>query len=246
MQVFKYLSALLLFVTATVFSQEVSVDQFNDHLPYNNCISIAPAAEKIYCATPYSLFIYNQQDNSVERFTKIQGLSDIDISKIAWHDGLNTLVVAYKNTNIDLFKDGEIINISDIKRKPILGNKTINDIFIKGNYAYLSCGFGIVVLDVEREEVYDTYKIGPEGEPINVTDFTYHENDNRFYASTEAGIYSADADSPNLAHFGYWHRDLQINKPLAFYSKIESFNQYIVTNKHSNLYDQDTLFQFDG
>jgi len=244
MQVLRSFLILLLFTTTTVFSQEV--DQFNDHLPYNNCISIAIAPNNVYCATPYSLFVYNQSDNSVERFTKIQGLSDIDISKIAWHDASKTLVVAYNNTNIDLIKDGEVINISDIKRKPILGNKVINDIFIKDNFAYLSCGFGIVVLDIDREEIHDTYKIGPDGSQINVTDFTYHQNDNRFYATTEAGIYFADADSPNLAHFAYWQRDDEINEPLAFYSKIESFNDYVIVNKHSSDYGRDTLFSYDG
>ncbi len=43
-------------------------------------------------------------------------------------------------------------------------------------YAYLSCGFGIVVLDIEREEVYDTYLIGNEGDYINVLDIAFFDN----------------------------------------------------------------------
>ncbi len=70
----------------------------------------------------------NKADELIERFTKINGLSDIEISDIRYSSELETVVVAYTNTNIDLFKGNYIINIPDIKRKPILGNKVINSV----------------------------------------------------------------------------------------------------------------------
>ena len=70
------------------------------------------------------------------------------------------------------------------------------------NLAYLSCGFGIVVLDIDKEEIADTYYIGPNGGQIDVHDLTY--NDTSFFAATETGIFSAYLDSPNLAYFGSW------------------------------------------
>ncbi|MCF8337816.1 MAG: T9SS type A sorting domain-containing protein, partial [Bacteroidales bacterium] len=116
----------------------------------------------------------------------------------------------------------------------------------KDKYAYLACGFGIVVVDLAREEIHDTYKIGPEGSLINVYDFTYHPEDNRFYAATESGIYSADADSPNLAHYIYWNKDTTLTNPGAVYNEMASHGEYVVTNKHGDEYDNDTILYKDG
>jgi len=243
-KLFIFLSIVLFF--HGIMAQQPRFDQFYDHLPYNKTISLAFDDNKVYAATPYSLFTYNKNDNSVEPITKIEGLNDIDISWIDYNEQENTLFIAYSNTNIDLVKEDEIINISDIKRQQILGNKTINEIYMKGKYAYLACGFGIVVVDIAREEIYDTYKIGPDGSLINVYDFTYHPADNHFYAATESGIYSADADSPNLAHFIYWHKDTTLNSPDARYNQVVSHNDYIVTNQSGDEYDDDTLFYTNG
>lgn len=244
-KVFTLFFASFLFIQG-VSSQKSAIDQFYDHLPYSKAISLAFDDNKVYAATPYSLFIYNKNDNSVEPLTKIEGLNDIDISWIDFNKQENTLFIAYSNTNIDLVKQDKIINISDIKRQQILGNKSINEIYMKGKYAYLACGFGIVVVDIAREEIHDTYKIGPEGSFINVHDFIYHSEDNRFYAATESGIYSADADSPNLAHFKYWHKDSTLTEPDAVYNQIVSHNNYVVANKHGDEYDNDTIVYNEG
>ncbi|MCF8230706.1 MAG: hypothetical protein K9J27_00850 [Bacteroidales bacterium] len=234
------------FMVSGLHSQDSDLNQFYDHLPYNQAISLAFGDDNIYAATPFSLFTYNLNDYSVERLTRVEGLNDIDISRIDYNNQENALFIAYKNTNIDLIKDGEIINISDIKRQQILGNKTINEIYMKGKYAYLACGFGIVVVDIVREEIHDTYKIGPDGSLINVYDFIYHPEDNHFYAATESGIYSADADSPNLAHFIYWHKDTTLSNNNAVYNQLVSHGKYVVTNKHGEEYDNDTILYKDG
>lgn len=243
-KLFTLLSIVLFF--HGIMAQQPRFDQFYDHLPYNNTISLAFDDNKVYAATPYSLFTYNKDDNSVEPLTRIEGLNDIDISWIDYNEQEKALFIAYSNSNIDLVKNNEIINISDIKRQQILGNKTINEIYMKGKYAYLACGFGIVVVDIAREEIYDTYKIGPDGSLINVYDFAYHPADNHFYAATESGIYSADADSPNLAHFIYWNKDTTLNNPDARYNQVVSHNDYIVTNQSGDEYDDDTLFYTNG
>ena len=137
-----------------VNAQTGNYNQWLDHLPYNNCLAVAEADNIIYAATQYSLFYYNKTDNSKNRLNKVtpDGLSDIGISNIAYCSKLSTLVVAYSNTNIDLVNGTKVVNIPDIKRKQILGNKTINSILVIDKLAYLACGFGIVVLDIEKQE----------------------------------------------------------------------------------------------
>ena len=198
------LSVLFIFSTLLTISQPTALGEWKTHLPYNQVIDVAVADEKVYAATPYSMFTYSFNDNRIELFDKVKGLSDVGINKIGYNDLLNSLLVAYSNANLDLIRsDGSIRNISDIKDKDILGNKTINNITFKDEFAYLSCGFGIVVLDMEREEVKDTYYIGPNGNALNVLDLTYNES--FFYAATENGIYYADVNSIALADYNNWY-----------------------------------------
>ena len=65
----------------------------------------------------------------------------------------NTLVVGYTNGNVDLIEGNTIYNLADIKRKQLYGSKSINKIFILNSYAYLTTGFGIVKIDLERKKL---------------------------------------------------------------------------------------------
>ena len=188
------------------FSQQVPIGQWRDELPYNKVIAITEGGSRIYCATPYAVFYYDKADNTILRLTKINGLSDIGITAINYSSASQTLVIAYSNANIDLIKNNIVINISDIKRKDILGNKTINRINFIGSYAYLSCGFGIVVLDVNKEEIHDTYYIGQGGNHVNVLGIVKNSDDTLFAAS-DKGIYKASFQDPDLVDFSRWKKD---------------------------------------
>lgn len=236
-------SILILLPLLNVTAQEVGIGQWRDHLPYSKVISIARGGDKIYAATPYSLFYYDQGDNSLNRLNKINGLSDVGINQIAYLDELKTLVIAYSNANIDLIKDGKIINLSDIKRKPILGNKSINHIAFIGYRAYLSCGFGIVVLDIENEEFPEPiYYIGDEGSAINVNAITYNIEDSLIYAATDVGIYRASFYSPNLANYAEWTRETGLLLPEGPFNYIASLNNRIYINKKGPGYANDAMF----
>jgi len=236
---------LVCFFPYVSISQGSAIGEWRTHLPYNKLIDVAVVGDVIYSATPYSIFTYNTLDNSIVRFDKIMGLTDVGISKIGYNASTDEILVAYTNANLDIiYNDGSVINISDIKEKEILGNKTINNITFKDNLAYLSCGFGIVVLDMDRKEIYDTYYIGPEGNAINVMDIAY--NDTSFFAATESGIYFADVNGQNLADYHQWQKDEQLIHPNLPYNLIASFNNSIYCNYYSNQWQKDTMFVFNG
>ena len=240
----RYYLAFVLLISPlfSLFAQQVPIGQWRDQLPYYLCNSVTDAGSRIYASTPYAVFYYNKEDNSVARITKISGLSDIGISTINYNKEYHTLVIAYTNANIDLIKDNRIINISDIKRKQILGNKTINNIYFIGKDAYLSCGFGIVVLDINNEEIRETYYIGREGSQVNVLSLTKDDNDTLFAAS-EKGIYKAWAKDPNLANFASWHIDTKIDSS-ATYNTISWFAGKIYVSKRTNPSIADTIYSY--
>ena len=81
-------------------------------MPYSNVEYVVPINNKCYASTPYSLYYYDLEDNSVNRLTTINGLSELGVSIIHPNHQNNALVVGYNSGNIDIVKGDQIINIS--------------------------------------------------------------------------------------------------------------------------------------
>ncbi len=237
---------LAILIEINVLAQNgVAIGNWRTHMPYQNVIGVEILGHKVYAATDYELFTYDTEDNSLRILNKINLLSDIGISKIRRNTTLDLLVVAYSNANIDLIdKQGKVFNMSDIKDKSILGNKTINNITFKEDLAYLACGFGIVVLDLKKQEVKDTYYIGNNGDAVNVTDVAFFNG--KIYASTDNGLYYAVEGSNTLADFSSWSFDNSLIHKNLGYKEMETFAGKLLLSYTNEEYDGDTLFVFDG
>lgn len=240
---FTFLLSFVLLCAGLNAQDVLSFGQWRDHLPYNSCKAMTMDGDMIYVATDYDIFTYNLADFELRRINKLTGLSDVVISDIKFSKEDNTLVIAYKNCNVDLYKDGEVINIPDIKRKQIIGDKTIYSVYVKDGLAYLSCGFGVVVLDIDREEIKSTWFIGENGGQLRINDLVFHEEDNHFYAATANGIMKTDATS-NPAYFGNW---TMCTPPTALndnFSHVESYkgNIYAVYSFPTYQYATDTMY----
>ncbi len=173
------------------------------HLTYYNAQSIAESEERVYVASANGLFFYEKAAQNLGTLSKIDGLSDIAFSEIAYHKALKTLVIAYQDGNIDLVKEDAIINVRSI-RNARFENKQINHILLNGNLAYLSMPFGVVVLDLQRNEVRETYaNIGANGTENQVFASTVAK-DSLFLATEQGLLVSALAPTTNRLDFRNW------------------------------------------
>ena len=134
--------------------------------------------------------------------SKVTGLSDVGMKQVAYSEELKITIITYENCNIDLIKNNQIINISDIKRKEITGLKLINNITLRDGIAYLSCTFGLVLIDLEKEEIKDTYKLIVAEYSCVINNMSY-AGDNIFLSTSCGGFY-ADINSPFLNDFNSW------------------------------------------
>lgn len=245
---FKILLTFLLISVAMLcgFTQP-AIGEWTDYQSYSQAKSLVDTGEKIYCVTEGGLFSLNKLDNSIQKMSGINGLSDVGVQRLAYSKENNSLLIAYQNANIDLMIGTDIYNLSDIKRKQIPADKTINNVLFYGNLAYLSCGFGIVVINLERKEIKDTYFIGQEGAYVNVQDMA---TDGTFlYAATTNGIYKALASEPNLQNYNNWIQQTNIPHSNQKFSKIEAFNGKIIANYGyvgENDWAQDEMYQLNG
>ncbi len=237
----------LLFIVVCCFNQVFSqkaVGEWTDYQSYASAKSVVDGGDKIYCVTEGGLFSYSKSDNSIEKLTSISGLSDVGVQKVAYSSENSLLLIAYQNSNIDLLIGNRVYNISDIKRKQIQASKTINNIMFYNKMAYLSCGFGIVVVNLEKKEIKDTYLIGDEGDYLNVMDMA--TDGQYFYAATEQGIYKASVSEPNLQNYNNWIKQTNIPNPDGKFNAIEYFNGSIIANLTRDQWEGKALYIQNG
>ncbi len=234
----------LLFLAFQSLAQ-VPLGSWREHLPYLHGTLAVPATNRVFCAGNESLFALRTDDNSVERFSKLNGLNDFGVSAMAYSSSYHFLIVAYSNSNIDLISDDNTItNLSDVKRKNIPGDKSIYAITLSGKNAYLACGFGIVVFDLQKKEIKDTYYIGTAGASVVVHEVS--EDDTYLYAATDDAIYRADKSAVNLADFNNWSVIYSDNGDAnkSFTQMVRFGQQQIVCQKRSS--GGDSLLVYDG
>ncbi len=224
-----------------MINSQILQGEWRDHLSYLFCYRIAEANNIIYCAAQSGMLSYNKETGEIQKHSKVTGLSDVEVSTLAYSQSSDKLIVCYLNGNIDIvnLSDGSITNLSDIKRKSITGNKSINNIYIYNHFAYLSCSFGIVVVDLEKEEIKDSYLFGENGTTIHVNDATVISN--TLYAATESGIYSADLNSPNLVDYNYWSRIDFLPEFTSNYSIVETHNNALYAVYRQSVTERDVI-----
>ncbi|MDX9881169.1 MAG: two-component regulator propeller domain-containing protein [Prolixibacteraceae bacterium] len=221
---------------------QAPVGEWTNYQSYRSASKLADAGELVYCAGNGGLFVFNKSDNSPKPLSSINGLSDVGIEALAYGEQSNVVLIAYKNSNIDLIFGNDIYNLSDIKRKQIMGNKAINKVMFDGSTAYLSCGFGIVVINTEKREVKDTWYIAEGGAHLTVYDMA--SDGDSLYAATSAGIYRALSSEPNLQDYSNWQRFSNLY-PTGRFTQIENLNGKIIAC-YSPASGNDELYMLDN
>ena len=152
-------------------SGQIAPGSWRMHLPYNQTIGVEESGDNILVASSAGIFSFNREDGSLFTLNKINGLNDVGISVLSKHPTRNLFLVGYENGNLDLIRDNQITNLSEILNAKILGSKKINQIHFSGSLAYISCDFGIVVYNIDKEEVKESNTgLGQLGKVIKVRD----------------------------------------------------------------------------
>jgi hypothetical protein len=194
-----------LFFTFSFFSI-FAQGRWTEHVSFNQIVDVAQIGDLIFGASSQALMIYDKATGEIERFGKQAGLSDIGIVALDVYPAAKQLIIGYENGNIDLYRNGRIINISDISRSTLfLGNRRMNHLRVHGDRLFVSMGFGIVVVDLSERLVRETYVIGPQGSVLEVNQVAIDEVNNFIYAGTPDGLYRASLSSP-LTFFQSWSR----------------------------------------
>jgi len=190
-------------------SKNIDIGTWREHLSYYYTHNVVKAGNEILVSCASSLFYYNPQTNTSKTLSKVQGLSDAGVGIAAVDSVTQATVITYENSNIDIYHNNKVYNIPDIKNRFIEGSKAINSIYFADNKAFLACGFGVVVIDLDRYEIFDTWYVGENSSTLGVN--AIYSNDTAFFVGTEKGVLYAKKDYTTMASSQSWKK-LLINQ----------------------------------
>lgn len=243
---------LILVLTAVFFvdfarAQQVGIGEWESYFTLTNMYDVVEADRKVVWVSELSALYYDFDDQTVNELNKIDGMTQTGFTSVAYNANNKIIVFGYNDGNLDLVTFDEnnkavITNMSDIKRSSITGDKKIYSLFSYNNYVYVSCGFGIVVLDISLKEVKDTYIIGPAASQIKVNGVCI--GNDTIYATTDNGIYKAYENNAFLNYFASWSK----MSDLPAWLKTKSFKEPAYVNNRLFIipdyaaYGQDTSY----
>ena len=212
---------------AIILPLTIAANDWKSYISYHDVTKCLPAGGKIYAVGTGGLFNYVFGSDKAQTYSKSTGLSSANIRHIAYCDELGELLLVYEDFNIDILDvNDSIINIPEYKNSsfPV---KTINNITVMGEEAFLATNGGIVVINLRKAEYTNAYE----------TDFKVRcavgDEDNIYALSTD-GIYVGDRKK-NLLDKSNWQK-----RSSSSPSRLIPFNDKIYAISSRGLYSFDT------
>lgn len=206
----KYLIIYLFSLMSVWAVAQTAIGEFRSHVSMNKFLSVAADGETVYAASDNGLFLLdkgtmNEEEPQISTWTKVDGLSDIDIVKIYFDRRNEVLIISYDNGNIDVVRHDKLINIRDVKDKSMSGSKRLRNCRSFGDIAYFVYPFGIVMIDLKELMITDTWFTKRENRQLVPTDVAIWNQ--RCYVSTEEGLFSMPLTSPVISDFSQWDKE---------------------------------------
>jgi hypothetical protein len=171
--------------------------QWRSYLSYYSTNLVAEGDEYVFAVANGSLYSYRKDDSSLRYYSKENGMTDNQITAIAYNSSEKTFVIAYSSGNIDLVTESHTIyNIPYLMSSTGIQDKTINSIYMSDEYAYLSANFGILVLNVKKKEIKETCILDAPVSSVAISGTS-------IYATTAKGALTASL-SDNLINPQNW------------------------------------------
>ena len=231
---FSWFFLLSLVAVLRVGAQGVAFGDWQLHLPAVHPLMLANAGSRLYVADESSFYYYDKATNSTQLLSRRDGLSDVGVAALAYDTVSTQLVIAYQSGNIDLLgSNGSVRNITDLLRKTSQSAKTISEVQIYNGLAYFNTSLGVVVLDLAKREIRDTYgAIGAGG--TNITAYATVVLHDTIFVSSSAGLLRSRISSTvNLLDYRSWTAETPISgSPQQVYTHAAAYRGHLYVSSN--------------
>lgn len=237
----------LMVLSSFALTAQTAIGSFTAHTAMHAFSSVAVDATTVYAATDNGLMLLEKssmydEHPDISSWTKVEGLSDIDIVGVFHVSQQNSLIICYADGNIDLIQNDRVMNIRDVKDKSLTGSKRLQTCRELDGKTYLVYPFGVVILDVDERVVSDTWFTKRDGEQLTPTDIAVANQ--RFYISTTEGVFSMPMTSPALSNFSQWTQESSLNVSFLSVASDKLFAMRKPGEYETEAWD--TLYTWDG
>ncbi|MBO5818657.1 MAG: hypothetical protein J6R21_03045 [Bacteroidales bacterium] len=183
---------------------QMRIGEWRTHFSYASVDKVLHTPQAVYALSNGHLFSYDSQDGVIQTYSVLNALNGNHVAQMAYNQATHTLLLVYSDGNMDLCSaDGDVFNLSDYRDKAIAADKSVNRVRMNGKYAYLATNIGFLQVDMQRQEISESYMFRQEdGSYLQVKDVL--PTDTCFYISTQQGMYRGYRQD-NLLDFSYWH-----------------------------------------
>jgi hypothetical protein len=197
--------ATFLGISPLAAAQNIPLGSWRTHLSYYHINVVALGEQKVIASGNHGVMILDQRDNSISTYSKINGLTGTSITYVGLDNQTQRLLVTYADGRFDVIDNtSEIVGFDPTKNSTLTGSKKINHIYFTNSIAYLATDYGVIVFDVNRLLVRETWRgLGNNGQPLNVFQSTIL-GDSIFLATGRGVIAGALKD--NLQDYNNWKR----------------------------------------
>ena len=181
------------------FTEPIQIGYWRVHFNFNDIQLVHYFDNKIYAAANKGMFYLDLEDNSINKLSTINGLSNNAVS--AMIDDGKSLIVGYTSGQIDFLSEFAIMHINlSVENFSV----KINSFNIYENILYVSSSDGLFLVDIDTKQVLEHYSnIDNEISVLDVIS-TQILNDSIYVLTTES-MYYAPLFGNNLLDFNSWN-----------------------------------------
>lgn len=202
----KTLFILLFFMGAGLQAQElIPMGTWRSHFNYEQTTLVEKTVAKVFAATSHGLMYFDTEDQSINKLSKVDGLSDVGITALAYHPDQEYLAIGYQSGNVDMITSEGIQNLPILLNSELTENKTVNHISFYDTYMNLSTDFGVLVLTADNQVKEAYQNLGENGEVIAVRSSAIL-NDVMYLATEDGAMAGGLTTGDNLQDFNNWER----------------------------------------
>lgn len=213
--------------------QRLGIGEWSSHAQFSNIESLFLVEDRLFGANEFHSFYVDRISSEVNILSKVNALSDVGVTTVTKKSGEDLIMVGYESGNIDLFLEGDVINIPLISNTTIEGDKAIMDGIFSNGFLYAMTKIGVFVVDYEKEELTESFReLGPDAQQVEITASGFHHDS--LFLKTDFGIIAAPLTTTiNLQDFNNWK---EISTPADFIF-LRSTSDRLFGSDHDDIYE---------
>lgn len=167
-----------------------SMKRWKTHFSYNNASHIEDAGNMVYALSSGAVLAINKENEETTPLSKLTGLHGGGIVNFCYNSNTHKTLLLYQNGLIDIINpNGDIKSMPDILLSTATNPGSFYNLYNYNNNIYICSSLGIICVNMQRNEVSETYIIQDNNQTISpqyvciVGDSIYAASISRVYAA---------------------------------------------------------------